>query len=120
MVFFGGVYQKELHILEWSFLFNLILLSAIYNPWYGKLDTQQVITVISMSAAFAVFIVTIVFHTIVRVKNIECFEKFFKCCKIRNSEESERLLENEENRTCQQLVQPTSSDVWLRRESLLH
>ena len=116
MVFFsGGVYQKNyLNILEWSYLINLIVLSGIYSSLFGRSDAQQVVTIISVSVAFTTFIGVIVFHC---VKNIKCCNKFF----VNNSEESERLLKDEENPTCQQqLEQPTSSDVWLRRESLIY
>ena len=52
MVFFGGVYKNNyLNILEWSSLINLILLSAIYNPWHGIVTAQQVVTIISVSVA---------------------------------------------------------------------
>ena len=114
MVFHSGVYQKNyLNILEWSYLINLIVLSGIYSSLLGKSDAQQVVTIISVSVAFTTFIGVIVFHF---VKNIKCFNKFYS----NNSEESERLLKDEENPTCQQLEQPTSSDVWLRRESLIY
>ena len=115
MVFHSGVYQKNnLNILEWSSLINLIVLSGIYSSLLGKSDAQQVVTIISVSVAFTTFIGVIVFHC---VKKIKCFNKFFS----NNSEESERLFKDEENLTCQQqLEQPTSSDVWLRRESLIY
>ena len=119
MIFFGGVYQKNyLNILEWLSLNNLILLSAIYNPWYGKLSAQQVVSIISVSVALATFTCVVVLHAFLRgVKYIKRFNKFIRRC---NSEESGGLLEEEENDKSQQLVQPTSSDVWMRRESLIY
>ena len=75
MVFFGGVYKNNyLNILEWSSLINLILLSAIYNPWHGIVTAQQVVTIISVSVALATFTGVIVLHAILRVKST--FVKF--------------------------------------------
>ena len=122
MVFFGGVYQNNyLNILEWSSLINLILLSAVYSSLHGKLIAQQVVSIISASVALVTFTCVVVLHVFLRVKNIGCFKRFVRCCRNRNNdEEYERLLEDEENYTCQQLVQPPSSDVWMRRESLIY
>ena len=121
MIFFGGAYQKKyLNILEWLSLINLILLSAIYNPWYGKSGVQQVVIIISISVAFVTFIGVLVYHVFLRVKYFECFKKFaIKKFNRINSEESERLLENEDD-VYKQLVQPTSTDVWMKRESLIY
>ena len=114
MVFFGGVYKNNyLNILEWSSLINLILLSAIYNPWHGIVTAQQVVTIISVSVALATFTGVIVLHAILRVKST-----FVKFCKNCNSKLSERLLEDGENHTYQEFVQPTSSDLWIS-ESLI-
>ena len=116
MVFFGGVYQKNyLNILEWLSLINLILLSAVYSALYGKLSAQQVVSIISVSVAFVTIFTVIALHAFFCVKNIKV-----TCCNNRNSEESERLLKDKENDACQQLVQPTSSEVWMRRESLIY
>ena len=120
MIFFGGVYQSNyLNILEWSSLINLILLSAIYNPWNGIAAVQQVVTIISVSVALATFMGVIVLHAILRVNFIKRFNKFVKFWKNRDSKLSEKLLEDETNHTCRELVQPTSSDLCLRRESLI-
>ena len=65
MIFFGGAYQKKyLNILEWLSLINLILLSAIYNPWYGKCRWNKW-SLSSISVAFVTFIGVLVYH--------ECF-----------------------------------------------
>ena len=71
MVFFGGIYQKNyLNILECLSLLNLALLSAIYNPWYDSFkETGVDVTIVSVSAAFAMFIGVIVYHTFICVKN---------------------------------------------------
>ena len=121
IVFFGGVYQNNyLNILEWSSLINLILLSAIYSSLYEKLDVQQVVTIISVSVALVTFIGVLVYHMFLRVKTFECFKKFVITKFNRtNSEESERLLEDEDY-VYKQLVQPTSTDVWMKRESLIY
>ena len=113
MIFFGGAYQKKyLNILEWLSLINLILLFAIYNPRYGKSGVHQVVIIISVSIAFVTFIGVLVYHVFLRVKYFECFKKFaIKKFNRINSEESERLLENEDD-VYKQLVQPiTSTDV---------
>ena len=122
MVFFGGIYQKSyLNILECLSLLNLAMLSAIYNPWYvGVKDTQIDVTIISVSVALAMFIGVLVYHMFLRVKHFKCFKKLAinKFNRI-NSEESERLLEDEDY-VYERLVQPTSSDVWMKREPLIY
>ena len=120
MVFFGGVYQKNyLNILECLSLLNLALLSAIYNPWYDSFkDTGVDVTIVSVSAAFAMFVGVIVYHTFICVKKLKCFKKFANT--RNNSEESERLLDDDEDYVYKRLVQPTSSDVWMKREPLIY
>ena len=123
MTFFGGVYQnKYLNILEWSSLINLILLSAIFNPWLDQsASAQQVVTIISVSVAFVMFICVLAYHVFLRVKNIKWFNKFAitkYCCS--NNEETERLLEDNEDYVGERLVQPTFSEVWMKRESLIY
>ena len=119
MTFYGGVYQKNyLNILEWSSLINLSLLSAIYSVLCDKLSAQHVVTIISVSVAVVTFVSVILFHVFSWLK---CFHKLLGLRNyFYNVEESEKLLKDEENPTCQQLVPPTSSDVWMRRESLIY
>ena len=121
MVFFGGVYQKNyLNILECPSLLNLALLSAIYNPWYDSFkETGVDVTIISVSAAFAMFIGVIIYHTFILFKNLKCFKKFANT-RSNSEPESERLLDDDEKYVCKQLVQPTSSDVWMKREPLIY
>ena len=54
-------------------------------------------------------------------KSSEFFKKFAitKKFRRRNNEESESLL-IEEDYSCKPLVQPTSTDVWMTRESLIY
>ena len=122
MVFFGGIYQKSyLNILECLSLLNLAMLSAIYNPWYVSVkDTRIVVTIISVSVALAMFIGVLVYHVFLRVKHFKCFKKLTMKFSRTNSEESERLLEDEEDYVYKQLVEPTSSDLCLRRETLIY
>ena len=117
MIFYGGVYQKNyLNILEWSSLINLSLLSAIYSVLCDKLSAQHVVTIISVSVAVVTFVGVIVFHAFSWLKSfLKLLRNYFY-----NVEESEKLLKDKENPTCQQLVPPTSSDVWMRRESLIY
>ena len=122
MVFFGGIYQNRyLNILECLSLLNLAMLSAIYNPWYDSVkDTRIVVTIISVSVALAMFIGVLVYHVFLRVKTFKCFKKLaIKQFNRTNSEESERLLDDEDY-VYKRLVQPTSSDLSLRRETLIY
>ena len=121
MVFFGGVYQKNyLNILECLSLLNLALLSAIYNPWYDSFkDTGVDVTIISVSAAFAMFVGIIIYHMFFLCKNLKCFKKFANT-RSNSEPESERLLDDDEDNVYKRLVQPTSSDVWMKREPLIY
>ena len=114
MVFFGGVYQKSyLNILECLSFLNLAMLSAIY------IKTPHIdVTIISVSVALVMFIGVIVYHVFLRVKIILCFKKLGKE-KFNGQEESERLLDDE-NYVCKGLVEPTSTDVWMKREPLIY
>ena len=99
------------------------MLSAIYNPWYDSVkDTQIVVTIVSISVAFAMFIGVLIYHMFLRVKTFKCFKKFaIKKFNHTNSEEleSERLLEDKDY-VYKRLVEPTSSDLCLRRETLIY
>ena len=123
MLFFGGVYQNNyLNILEWSSLINLILLSAIFNAGLDQsASAQQVVTIISVSVAFVMFISVLAYHVFLRVKNMKCLKKFaITKCYRSNNEETERLLEDSEDYVCKRLVQPTSTEVWMKRETLIY
>ena len=122
MVFFGGIYEKNhLNIMECLSLLNLSLLSAVYSTWYENTDVQQVVTIISVSGALVMFIGILFFHMFLHAKSSEFFKKFAitKKFRRRNNEESESLL-IEEDYSCKPLVQPTSTDVWMTRESLIY
>ena len=131
MIYFDGVYQKKyLNILEWSFLINLILLSAIYSSLHEKAEPQQlqVVTIISVSVALVTCIGVIIYHIFLRVKNIKCIKNFTAKKLGRNIDAmSERLLENDEDNeddedsdyVCRRLVRPKSTDMCLRRETLI-
>ena len=119
MVVLGGVYQKNyLNILEWSSLINLTLLSAIYSGSYERLNAQNELSVISVSSAFSVFLGVISFHVILYSKNLVL--KLTRYCNNHSREAGSLLHDDEEGHTCQQLVQPTTSEVCLRRESLIY
>ena len=121
MVFFGGIYQKSyLNILECLSLLNLVMLSAIYNPWYDSVKDTGVdidVTIVSVSVALVIFIGILFYHVFLRVKTFKCLKKFDKK-KSNSEEESERLLD--EDYMNKQLVQPTSTDVWMKRESMIY
>ena len=119
MIFFGGIFQnKYRNILEWSSFFNLILLSAIYGVLNGKKDAQQVVSIISVSVAFIIFLGVITFHVLVRAKMIDILERFIEKLYYKN-EESRSLLDPNEEYVHHKVEQPTSSDVWLKRETLI-
>ena len=111
LVTFEGVYQeKYLNILECSSFLNLGLLSALAAVYQNDDNNEQVITIISVSVALVTFIGVLLFHLFLRYRhNIKCCNK---------NEESERLLE--ESSAVEQLVEPTSSEVYMRRESLIY
>ena len=112
LVTFEGVYQKKfLNILECSFLLNLGLLSALAAVYQNDDNNEQVVTIISVSVALVTFIGILLFSLLLRF----CYNFTLKCS-IKN-EESERLLEYEEAR---QLVVPTSTEVFMKRESLIY
>ena len=120
MVFFGGIYEKNhFNITECLSLLNLSLLSAIYNTWYENLNVQQVVTIISVSIALVAFTGILLFHVLLRAKNVGLFRKFIlsKNFGRKNDLETVNLLKNDDHK---QLVQPTSSDVWMTRESLIY
>ena len=119
MLFFGGVYRtNNLNILEWLSLINLILLSAICNSSYAV----QVVSIISVSFALFTFAGVIVFHALLHVKIIKHVKNFVKYCSnlYTCNQEAEKLLQDDDSHIIQHLVQPTSSDVWLKRESLIY
>ena len=114
LVSFKGVYQNDyLDILECSSFLNLGLLSALAAVYQSHNNNEQVVTIISVSAALVTFIGILLYHVYLRF-----FYNFFKRC-IKN-EESESLLNSEESGTAEQLVEPTSSEVCIRRESLIY
>ena len=122
MVFFGGIYQnKYLNALECTCLLNLALLSAIYTPCYDKVKGDLVeITIVSLSVAFVMFVGVLVYHLYQRLIKINCFKKLF-IDKINRSanEEPEPFLEDEDD-MFEQLVEPTSSIVCMRRETMIN
>ena len=114
LVTFKGVYQNDyLDILECSSLLNLGLLSALAAVYQSHNNSEQVVTIISVSAALVTFIGVLLYHVYLRF-----FYNFFKCC-IKNKE-SENLLNGEESGAAEQIVEPTSSEVCIRRESLIY
>ena len=72
-----------------------------------------------MSVALIIFIGILFYHMFLRVKTFKCFKKFDKK-KCNSEEESERLLDEDEDDMNKQLVQPTSTDVWMKREPLIY
>ena len=125
MVFFGGIYQNNyLNILECSTLLNLALLSAIYNPWYDSFkdeSTEHTVAIISVSIALATFVGVVVFHAILCLQKIKHLKNLPIIMKLIRStiktREAERLLEDDV--VVRRLVEPTTSEVCLRRESLI-
>ena len=77
---------------------------------------RQFVSIISVSAALALFIGIILFHVFLRFRRTKRLKNMLKKVGRNASEESERLLEDEG----EQLVEPTTSEVCLRRESLIY
>ena len=76
MVIFEGVYQnKYLNILECLSFLNLGLLSALAAVYQNNHFNEQVITIVSISAALVTFIGILLFHIFQRF----C-QNFIKCC----------------------------------------
>ena len=76
------------------------------------------VTIISVSVALVMLLGVITLHVLVRAKMINCIERFITKFSWSN-EESQSLLDGEEHHVQQQLEQPTSSEVWLKRETLI-
>ena len=113
MVTFEGVYQeKYLNILECSSFLNLGLLSALAAIYQDDDNNEQVVTIISVSVALVTFIGVLLFHFFLR------FRHYFMKCYSKN-EESKRLLKCKESSKVEEMIEPTSSEVYMRRESLI-
>ena len=97
-------------ILECSSLLNLGLLSALAAVYQNDYNSEQMVTIISVSVAFITFIGVLLFHVFLRFRY-----KFSNYCN--KNEESESLLISTAE---QQLVEPTQSEVCMRRESLIY
>ena len=70
LVAFEGVYQnKYMNILECSFFLNLSLLSALAAVFQNDDNSEQVVTIISVSVALATFTGILLFHVFLRVCN---------------------------------------------------
>ena len=114
LVIFEGVYQKKyLNILECLSFLNLGLLSALAAVYQNNHYNEQVITIVSISAALVTFIGILLFHTIQRF----CKNTDIKCCSKKEEEYS--LLVDEEGDTDTEHSVPTF-EVCMRRESLIY
>ena len=118
MVTFEGVYQKKyLNNLEFFSYFNLVLLSALAAVYQNSENQMQLITIISVSIALALFCGILLFHVVIRLKEIKklAHKKFGHHSRAETS-----LLLQDEGNIVEQRVQPTASEVCLRRESLIY
>ena len=116
MVIFEGVYQKKyLNILECLSLLNLGLLSALAAVYQNNNNSEQVVTTISVSVAFIAF-TCILFYRILLRTNKKCFGKAIKNFWRKKNKESKKLLDVSSKQT---VSKPTSSEVFLKRESLI-
>ena len=117
MVIFEGVYQKKyLNTLECLSYLNLGLLSGLAAVYQNNENQKQMVTIISVCVAFALFSGILLLHIFILFRCTERFKKIAKKFGNNASEESGRLLEDEG----EQLVEPTTSEVCLRRESLIY
>ena len=115
LVAFEGVYQKKyLNILECSFFLNLGLLSALAAVYQDHDNEEEMVAIISVSAALVTFIGILLFHVLLRVKRSKCFRKYVKKFRCEKNKDSEKLLDGSNKLPSQ----PTSSDVFLKRETL--
>ena len=116
-----GVYQKKyLNMLECLAILNLGLLSTLAAVFQNNSDNEQVVTIISVSIALASFAGILLFHVLMRFSHTKIFTKLVKICIFRNtSEESSRLIDDEGDMV-EQLVEPTTSEVCLKRETLIY
>ena len=115
LVTFEGVYQeKYLNMLECLSFLNLGLLSALAAIYQNDDNNEQLVTIISVSVALVTFIGVLIFHMFLCFRN-----NFIKCCN-KNKESKSLLKGEEESGAVKQLVEPTSSEVYMRRESLIY
>ena len=120
MVSLEGVYQKKyLNNLECLSYLNLGILSALATVYQNNENQKQMVSIISVSAALVLFCGILLFHVFLRFRRTKRLKKMLKKFGRNASEESERLLEDEGG-TVEQLVEPTTSEVCLRRESLIY
>ena len=120
LVNFEGVYQKKyLNSLECLAILNLGLLSALAALYQNNENKEQVITIISVSVALVTFIGILLFHIFLCLRHTKRIKNLFKKFGRNASEESVSLLEDEGG-IVEQLVEPTTSEVCLRRESLIY
>ena len=77
-------------------------------------NSEQIVTIISISVALVTFIGVMFLHVLLRFRR-----NFIEYCN-RNAVESKSLLKNKESSEVEQLVEPTSSEVFMRRESLIY
>ena len=117
LVTFEGVYQKKyLNILECSFFLNLGLLSALAAGYQDHNNTGEIVTIISLGVALVTFVGILFFHVSLRTKNSKWFRKYVKkFCRKRN-EDTKLLTDVSSN---EPPSKPTSSDVFLKRETLI-
>ena len=74
-------------------------------------NSEQIVTIISVSVALVTFIGVMFLHVLLRFRH-----NFIEYCN-QNAVESNSLLESS---PVEQLVEPTSSEVYMRRESLIY
>ena len=98
---------------------NLGLLSALAAVYQNNENQKQLVSIISVSAALVLFSGILLFHVFLHFRCTKRFKKMLKKFGHNASEESERLLEDEGG-IVEQLVEPTTSEVCLRRESLIY
>ena len=98
---------------------NLVLLSALAAVYQNNEDSKQVISIISVGVALAYFCGILSSHIFLHFCRTEEFKKIARkkfSCHSRG--ESSWLLDDKGS-MIKQLVEPTESEVCLRRESLI-
>ena len=113
LVHFEGVYRKRyLNSLESLSLLNLGLLSGLAAVYQNDSNSEQVVTIISLTVALITFIGVIFLHVFFHFRH--------NFVKRQNVGESKSLLKDEESSNDKQLNEPTYSEVFMRRESLIY
>ena len=109
-----GIYQKRyLNVLECLSYLNLGLLSTLTAVYQNDVNSanEQLVTVVSISIALVLFIGILFYHMLLR---IICM------CSIKKLKFNRKLLDDKELSIVKELIEPTTSELCLKRETLIY